>query len=140
MANSNEMSYYMGNPYLKAANVQMTYTEEQIKEMIRCAKDPLYFIENYVKIVTIDEGLVPFKLWPFQKKLINTFVNERFTIAKLPRQVGKCFDSNTIIRVRYKKKYIFEIKIGELYEHYKKGYPMCNLSEKLCKKIEKQLL
>ena len=84
-----ELIFYMGNPHLKAANVKMTYTEEQVKEYIKCASDPIYFIENYVKIVTIDEGLVDFKLYDFQKELITSFVDNRFTIAKLPRQVGK---------------------------------------------------
>ena len=88
-ANNDNVTFYMGNPHLKAANVKMTYTEDQIKEVIKCAEDPIYFIENYVKIVTVDEGLVQFKLWDFQKNLIHNIVNNRFTIAKLPRQVGK---------------------------------------------------
>ena len=57
-------------------------------------KDPIYFIKNYIKIVSLDEGLVPFELYDFQKEMIGTFHNNRFTICKLPRQSGK---STTII-------------------------------------------
>ena len=80
---------YKGNPNLKAAGVNVEFTEEQIKEFIKCAKNPIYFIENYVKIISIDEGLVPFRLYLFQKEMIGTFHNNRFTICKLPRQSGK---------------------------------------------------
>ena len=85
---------YKGNPQLKSALVQQEYTEDQVKEFIRCQKDPIHFIEQYVKIISLDEGLIPFKLYPFQKDIVGTFHNNRFTICKLPRQSGK---STTII-------------------------------------------
>ena len=85
---------YKGNPNLKTALVPHEYTEEEIAEFIRCSNDPIYFIEHYVQIVSIDSGLVPFKLYPFQKEIVGTFHNNRFTICKLPRQSGK---STTII-------------------------------------------
>ena len=80
---------YKGNPNLKGAGAEISFTEEQVKEFIKCSKNPGYFIENYVKIVSIDEGLIPFKLYDFQKEMIGTFHNNRFTICKLPRQSGK---------------------------------------------------
>ena len=52
---------YLGNPNLKRANVNIEYTQEQIEEYIKCAKDPVYFIEKYIQIVNVDKGLVPFK-------------------------------------------------------------------------------
>ena len=85
---------YKGNPNLKPAAIQHSYTEDEVKEFIKCQKNPAYFIENYVNIVSIDEGLVPFKLYDFQKEMVGTFHNNRFTICKLPRQSGK---STTII-------------------------------------------
>ena len=85
---------YLGNPNLKKANVPVEWTEEQIEEYTRCMKDPLYFVENYIRIVSLDEGLIPFKLYDFQKEMIGTFHKNRFTICKLPRQSGK---STTII-------------------------------------------
>ena len=80
---------YKGNPNLKGAGQELSFTEEQVKEFIKCSKNPGYFIENYVKIISIDEGLVPFRLYDFQKEMIGTFHNNRFTICKLPRQSGK---------------------------------------------------
>ena len=85
---------YLGNPLLKKANVQQDFTKEQIEEYLKCARDPVYFTKNYVKIVSLDEGLVPFKMWDFQEELIEKFHNNRFNIAKLPRQTGK---STTVV-------------------------------------------
>ena len=85
---------YLGNPNLKKANVSVEWTEKQIDEYTQCMKNPLYFIENYIRIVSLDEGLVPFKMYDFQKEMVGTFHKNRFTICKLPRQSGK---STTII-------------------------------------------
>jgi hypothetical protein len=80
---------YLGNPNLKKANTPHEFTKEQISEFIKCKQDPVYFAENYVKIVSLDEGLVPFDMYKFQKKLIRNFHNNRFNICKMPRQTGK---------------------------------------------------
>jgi len=80
---------YLGNPNLKRANVQQEWTKKQLFEYKRCMEDPLYFIQSYVKIVSLDEGLVPFKMYSFQKEMVGTFHSNRFTICKLPRQSGK---------------------------------------------------
>ena len=85
---------YKGNPNLKTASVSHEFTPAEIKEFIKWSKDPVYFIQTYVKIVSIDEGLVPFNLYPFQKDIVGTFHKNRFTICKLPRQSGK---STTIL-------------------------------------------
>ena len=80
---------YLGNPNLKKVGTPIEFTEEQIKEYLKCKEDPVYFAMNYVKIISLDEGVVPFKMWDFQKKLIQNFHDHRFNIAKLPRQTGK---------------------------------------------------
>ena len=80
---------YLGNPNLKKANVTVEFTPEQIEEFIKCSENPLYFAKNYVKIVSLDEGLIPFRMWDFQEDLITNFHKNRFNIAKLPRQTGK---------------------------------------------------
>ena len=80
---------YLGNPNLKKANTPIEFTEEQIREFLRCKDDPVYFSRNYVKIVSLDEGLVPFKPYDFQEKLIRRFHENRFNICKMPRQTGK---------------------------------------------------
>jgi hypothetical protein len=80
---------YLGNPNLKKANTQIEFTEEQILEFLKCKEDPVYFARNYIKIVSLDHGLVPFSMYPFQEKLIQNFHDNRFNICKMPRQTGK---------------------------------------------------
>jgi len=85
---------YLGNPNLFKAHTKKEYTEEQILEIAKCMEDPVYFIKNYIRIVNIDDGLVPFEMYPFQEKMVRSFDANRFSICKLPRQSGK---STTII-------------------------------------------
>ena len=80
---------YLGNPNLKKANTTVEFSTDQIQEFIKCKQDPIYFAKNYIKIVSLDEGLVPFKMYDFQEKLINNFHKSRFNICKMPRQTGK---------------------------------------------------
>ena len=80
---------YLGNPNLKKAHTTSRFTKKQIEEVVKCLDDPKYFIEQYLKIVTIDKGLVPFEMYDFQRKMVDTFHDNRFTICKLPRQSGK---------------------------------------------------
>ena len=79
---------YRDNPNLKRVGVKQSYTQEQFDEYVKCAKDPLYFTK-WIKIITLDEGLVPFTMYDFQKDMIKTFHDNRFVIVKCPRQVGK---------------------------------------------------
>ena len=80
---------YLGNPRLKKANVKLDYTEEQIKELAKCAKDIRYFCNTYMKIVNVDEGLMNFSTYKFQDNIIHSVQKNRFTICKMPRQSGK---------------------------------------------------
>ena len=64
---------YLGNPNLKKANTPIEFTEDNIIEFMKCKEDPVYFAKNYIKIVSLDHGLVPFDLYPFQEKLIQNF-------------------------------------------------------------------
>ncbi len=80
---------YLGNPLLKKANVKQEFTKEQILEFMACKNDPVYFARQHVKIVSLDEGLVPFQPYDFQEQLIKKFHANRFNICKMPRQTGK---------------------------------------------------
>ena len=80
---------YLGNERLKRVGVELSYTEDQIKEILKCTEDPVYFIKTYVQIVNVDRGLIPFDMWPFQEDMVRDFHNNRFSICKMPRQVGK---------------------------------------------------
>jgi hypothetical protein len=85
---------YLGNPNLKKANTAIEFTQEQVLEFMKCKEDPVYFANNYVKIVSLDEGLTQFHPYHFQEKLINNFHENRFNICKMPRQTGK---STTVV-------------------------------------------
>ena len=84
---SNEI--YLGNPNLKRANIAQNFTDKQVEEFVKCSQDPVYFITNYIKIISLDKGLVPFDLYDFQSDMVEKFHENRFNIAKLPRQSGK---------------------------------------------------
>ena len=80
---------YLGNPILKKANVSQSFSAEEIEEYIKCSKDPVYFIQKYIKIISLDKGLIPFEMYDFQVDMTYKFHENRFNIAKLPRQSGK---------------------------------------------------
>lgn len=80
---------YQGNDKILMAGQKYQYTQQEIAEFVKCSQDIHYFVENYMKIVHVDHGLVPFRLYNYQKKLIDVLVKERYVIGKLPRQVGK---------------------------------------------------
>jgi hypothetical protein len=85
----NKKSGYLGNPNLKEIGTQIQFTKEQVEEYIKCSNDPIYFIKKYIKIVTLDKGLEPFQLYDYQENIVETIQNNRYVIAKLPRQTGK---------------------------------------------------
>lgn len=85
----NKLRNYLSNPNLKAIGQQINFTPHQIQEYIKCSQDEVYFIENYSTIKNIDDGDIPFKLYDFQKEMIEIYKNNRFCITKCPRQVGK---------------------------------------------------
>ena len=80
---------YRQNPNLPTPGYKHQFTQHEVEEFIKCKNDPVYFIENYVKIINIDKGLIPFKLYPFQHKLIDAYHNQRKVILLSGRQIGK---------------------------------------------------
>jgi hypothetical protein len=91
---SNKSQSYLGNHNLKPEGIPIEFTKEQVAEYMKCQDDPDYFIKQYVKIIHLDKGLVPFELYDFQEEIIQKIHNNRFVIAKLPRQSGK---STTVV-------------------------------------------
>ena len=83
------VNHYLGNPKLKKANIQIDFSQEEIQEVVRCSKDIVYFCEKYQKIISIDEGLMPFEPYDYQKEIMHTVNENRFVICKMPRQTGK---------------------------------------------------
>ena len=88
MAENNKQGY-RNNPKLKPPGTQLSYTEEQLKEYVKCANDPVYFCSKYVKVKTLDKGIMPFELYDYQQSFVKAIHDNRFTISKWPRQSGK---------------------------------------------------
>ena len=113
----NKKTFYLNDAKLKAPGVDLEWTPSEIAEYKKCHDNINYFIEKFVKIVNIDRGIVPFKLYPYQKKVINIYKDNRFVLQKWGRQSGKCLDFSTTINIRNKNTGVCEkITIGEFYE------------------------
>jgi len=80
---------YLGNNLLKGLNVPHKFTKKEVAEYIKCKDDVVYFLENYVQVVHVDKGLIPFKMYKFQRELVETITENRNVIVKSGRQVGK---------------------------------------------------
>ncbi len=80
---------YNNNPNLPKEDYKHSFSQKEIDEFVKCAGDPVYFATTYMRIINVDHGLMPFRMWDFQKEMLNTFHENRFSICKLPRQVGK---------------------------------------------------
>ena len=130
-----EHGTYLGNPLLKSAHVPQDWTEEEVGQYIRCQQDPLYFVTEFIKIVSLDEGLIPFDIRDYQEEMINKFHNERFVICKMARQSGKSttilayllhyilFNENVSVAILANKKSTAMELLGRLqlaYEHMPK--------------------
>ena len=130
-----EHGTYLGNPLLKSAHVPQDWSEEQVGEYIRCQQNPLHFVSEHIKIVSLDEGLINFDVRDYQKDMIDRFHNERFVICKMARQSGKSttilayllhyilFNENVSVAILANKKTTAMELLGRLqlaYEHMPK--------------------
>ena len=84
---------YLGNHLVKRDGVETSFTKEEVLEYKRCMEDPCYFAKKYIKIISLDDGLVPFELYPYQEKMFNHFNDNRFSIVLACRQSGKSISS-----------------------------------------------
>ena len=89
---NNELGY-LGNPSVKRDGVESEFTKKEILEYKKCMESPVYFARTYVKVISLDDGLVPFDLYPYQEKMFNHFLNNRFSIVLACRQSGKSISS-----------------------------------------------
>lgn len=88
-----EKDTYLGNHLVKKDGVRQQWTKEQIQEYQNCMRDPVYFAETYGKVISLDRGLVPFKMYPYQKEMFKQFQDNRFSIVLACRQSGKSISS-----------------------------------------------
>ena len=94
MQNPNQRNdSYLGNINVKRDGVQHNFTQEEIEEYVRCSQDPVYFCKTYLKVISLDEGLVPFDLYPYQEKMFEHFNTNRFSVVLACRQSGKSISS-----------------------------------------------
>lgn len=93
---------YNSNPNLKATNVPVAFTKEQVEEYLKCKNDPVYFIDTYCYIISVDQGIIPFKLYECQKNKIRTINDTRKLLLMEGRQSGKCVEKETKYNIRNK--------------------------------------
>ena len=109
-----KLNCYNSNEMLMLKGTKFPYTIDHLKEIKKCKYDIFYFLMNYAKIITLDGGEQKFKLYQYQKNMIKLMDENRFTIHLLPRQMGKCYTDDTVIKIRNKTTgLIEEITIGE---------------------------
>jgi len=84
-----EENWYLGNPNVRGADVEHPWTKDELVEYKKCLDDPVYFAKEYCKIIHLDEGLVPFTLYPYQETMFEHFEDHRFNIILACRQSGK---------------------------------------------------
>ena len=80
---------YLGNPNVKRDGVNQQWSTELIQEYAKCMHDPEYFTEKYIKVISLDKGLVPFNLYQYQRNMFAEFNTNRFNIVLACRQSGK---------------------------------------------------
>ena len=89
MSRQNQNENYLGNPNIKKDGIVSNFTDHEVIEYAKCMKDPVYFVEKYAKIISLDKGLVPFELYPYQRKMFKKFKDNRFNVVLACRQSGK---------------------------------------------------
>jgi len=62
--------------------------QRQVKEIIKCGKDPVYFFNKYVKIQHATKGTLPFNTYGFQDDCVKDFNDNRFNVIVKSRQLG----------------------------------------------------
>lgn len=90
---SKDDTHYLGNPHVKKDGIQEDWTQEKVAEYAKCMSDPTHFATNHLKIINLNDGLVPFELYPYQQEMFTHFNNNRFTVVLACRQSGKSISS-----------------------------------------------
>ena len=86
-------THYLGNPHVKKDGVQEDWEADKVQEYAKCMSDPTYFVKGHAKIINLNEGLVPFELYPYQETMFKHFNDNRFSIVLACRQSGKSISS-----------------------------------------------
>lgn len=133
---SNRRSRYLGLPNLKRANILTHWTPDMIDEYKKCRDDIIYFAENYCVITHVDYGTIKVNLRQYQKDMIRLMFTDRRLVARLSRQLGKCSEKSTLIKVRNKKTDIVEeVAICEFHKRFNNQENKAHLSESSFRKF-----
>ena len=101
---------------IKKGHTKDSYNNDQLTHLMRSVDDPIYFIENFVKIQHPIKGSIPFVMYDFQREMVEAFTENRYVVALTSRQMGKCFELNTVIKIKSPQGDITDISIGDFYE------------------------
>ena len=88
---------YLGNQHLKKIGEEIEWSPDLLKEYMKCAQDPIYFAKNYIKIVHVDKGLVPFEMYDYQENITRKITDNRRLAVLTARQSGKTTTAMAII-------------------------------------------
>ena len=90
---NNVTDTYLGNVNIKRDGIVQEWSKDEVLEYKKCMESPAYFAEKYVKIISLDRGLIPFDLYPYQERMFQHFNSNRFSIILACRQSGKSISS-----------------------------------------------
>lgn len=93
---TNEHPFYEGDPNYRKGNVVFEYTDLELAEIKKCAKDIIHFANHYCTVMT-DEGYMKITLRPYQEKVLRSYQNNRWNIFLAPRQIGKTITSSIFL-------------------------------------------
>ena len=97
MINATAARGYNGNVNLKRKGTPIEFSNDMISEYLKCAADPIYFAEKYIQIVHVDHGLIPIKMYDYQKEIALAITNSRRVTVNTSRQAGKTTTAVAII-------------------------------------------
>lgn len=97
MINATAQRGYNGNVNLKRKGTPIEFSNDMISEYLKCASDPIYFAEKYIQIVHVDHGLIPIKMYDYQKEIALAITNSRRVTVNTSRQAGKTTTAVAII-------------------------------------------
>ncbi len=86
-------THYLANPHVKKDGIEEDWTKQMVSEYAKCMSDPAYFARTYLKVINLNDGLVPFDLYPYQEKMFDHFMKNRFSVILACRQSGKSISS-----------------------------------------------
>ena len=117
MSTRKKVKGYQGNTNLRRRGETTNFSKEELKELVKCSKDPIYFIKNYIHIINLDKGKIKFDLYKYQEKCIRTMIKNKRVITKQPRQSGKCSVKNSRLTIERNNSFC-DITIKELFDSY----------------------